>query len=46
MFNKNSGLVQIWIRLLSNNSNNYTTQDIPNISNLKKIILEELSKKE
>lgn len=44
MFDKNSGLVKIWIRLLSDKNNNYTIQDIPNISNLKEIILEELSK--
>ena len=46
MFDKNSGLVQIWIRLLSDKNSNYTIQDIPNILNLKEIILEELSKNE
>ena len=39
MFNKDSGLVKIWVRLLTSENNLYTIDDIPNISNLKEIIL-------
>lgn len=38
MFNKDSGLVQVWVNLIKNNA--YTTNDIPNISNLREIVLE------
>ena len=37
MFNKNSGLVQVWLRLIKNN--NYTIDQVPNISNLKEIVI-------
>ena len=37
MFNKNSGLVKIWVRLLTSENSLYTIDDIPNISNLKEV---------
>lgn len=37
MFNENSGLVQIWLRLIKNNG--YQVSQVPNISNLKEIVL-------
>ena len=42
MFDKDSGLVKIWIRLLTHD-NKYSKEDIPNISNLREIVLETLS---
>ena len=44
MFNESSGLVKIWIRLLNDKNSQYTTENIPNISNLRKVILKELEK--
>lgn len=38
MFNENSGLVKIWLRLLTQD-NNYTIEDVPDIDNLKEIII-------
>lgn len=37
MFNKNSGLVKIWVRLI--NQGNYTINDIPTINNLKEVVI-------
>lgn len=39
MFNENSGLVKIWVRLLSSKDSPYTIDSIPNISNLKEVVL-------
>ena len=39
MFNKDSGLVKIWVRLLTSENNPYTIYDIPDIGNLKNIVL-------
>ena len=39
MFNKDSGLVKIWVRLLSSKDSLYTIDNIPNISNLKEVVL-------
>ena len=39
MVNKNSGLVKIWVRLLTSENSLYTVDDIPNISNLKEVVL-------
>jgi len=36
MFNENSGLVQVWLRLIK--SGNYTFDDVPFISNLRAVI--------
>lgn len=44
MFNESSGLVKIWIRLLNDKNSQYTTENIPNISNLREVILKELEK--
>lgn len=38
MFDKDSGLVQVWINLIKTNA--YTINDIPDISNLREIVLE------
>ena len=43
MFNKDSGLVKIWVRLLTQKNSKYTTDDIPSISNLREIVLSEIS---
>ena len=42
MFNENSGLVQVWVRLVK--SGKYTVQQIPNISNLRVIVISILEK--
>ena len=39
MFNENSGLVRVWVRLLSQENSRYTIKDIPNISNLREVVL-------
>ena len=39
MFNKDSGLVKIWVRLLSSKDSLYTIDNVPNISNLKDVVL-------
>ena len=36
MFNENSGLVQVWLRLIKNY--NYTINQVPYISNLRAVI--------
>lgn len=36
MFNENSGLAKIWIRLIQ--SGTYTLENIPNLSNLRDIV--------
>ena len=46
MFDENSGLVIIWIRLLTQENSSYTIEDVPNLSNLKIIVQEILDKKE
>ncbi len=37
MFNKNSGLVKTWVSLIRKGI--YTTDDVPNIGNLKEVVL-------
>lgn len=44
MFNEHSALVQIWIRLIKNKT--YTLNDVPNLSNLRDIVIEVLNKEE
>lgn len=39
MFNKDSGLVKIWVRLLNSKDSLYTIDNVPNISNLKEVVL-------
>lgn len=41
MFNRNSGLVQVWVRLIKNGT--YEISNIPNLSNLKQIVIEVLN---
>ena len=36
MFNENSGLVKIWVRLIQNGER--TFEEVPNISNLREIV--------
>lgn len=43
MFDKNSGLVQVWVNLIKTNA--YTTNDIPNISNLREIVLKVINER-
>ena len=43
MLNKDSGLVKIWVRLLTQKNSKYTIDDIPSISNLREIVLSEIS---
>lgn len=38
MFNKNSGLVAIWVSLILNST--YTLEHVPKISNLKDVVTE------
>lgn len=38
MFNKNSGLVQVWVRLIKQGT--YTISNVPNLSNLKEVVVE------
>ena len=38
MFNENSGLVTIWVRLIQQNESGYTIDDVPAISNLKEVV--------
>lgn len=39
MFNKDSGLVKVWVRLLNSKDSMYTIDNVPNIGNLKEIVL-------
>lgn len=41
MFNENSGLVQVWVRLIKQGL--YTINNVPNLSNLREIIIEILN---
>ena len=38
MFNKDSGLVQVWVRLLKEENSGYTINDVPEISNLREVV--------
>lgn len=44
MFNENSGLVKIWVRLLTEKNNKYSISDVPNIDNLFEIVYKVLEK--
>ena len=44
MFNENSALVEVWIRLIKQGV--YTFNEIPNLSNLQDVIAEVLLEKE
>ena len=41
MFNKNSGLVKVWVSLIM--SGTYTREQVPELSNLKECIVEVLN---
>lgn len=43
MFTKNSGLVKTWVGLIEKNQ--YTFNDVPNLSNLREIVAEVLEEK-
>ena len=43
IFNKDSGLVKLWVRLLTKENSKYIIYDIPSISNLRDIVLLEIS---
>lgn len=36
MFNENSGLVQVWVRLIKQGL--YTINNVPNLSNLREVV--------
>ena len=38
MFNENSGLVKVWVRLLTQKNSKYTIEDIPEIDNLRLVV--------
>lgn len=42
MFNENSGLVLVWVRLIENGT--YTIEQVPNLSNLKEMVQYVLNK--
>ena len=42
MFDENSGLVKTWVNLIK--ANRYSIDDVPNLSNLKEIVMFVLSK--
>ena len=42
MFNENSGLVLVWVRLI--NLGTYTIEQVPNLSNLKEMVQTVLNK--
>ena len=44
MFNENSGLVQIWVRLIQSGTQNL--DNVPNLSNLQDIVFSIVSKQE
>lgn len=42
MFDKDSGLVKVWLDLILDTESDYTINDVPSISNLLEVILTEL----
>lgn len=42
MFNKNSGLVKIWFGAVLNEESPYKFADVPNLSNLRPVVKEQL----
>lgn len=44
MFNEKSGLVEIWVGLLSDKDSDYGIDDIPDISNLRSVVLSLIQK--
>lgn len=38
MFDKDSGLVQIWVKLIQNGT--YTIDDVPDLFNLREVVIE------
>ena len=46
MFSKNSPLVQAWVRLITGPNAIYTIDDVPELSNLKDVVEEIVSKNE
>lgn len=41
MFNENSGLVQVWVRLIKQGL--YTINNVPNLSNLREVVFSVLN---
>lgn len=41
MFNKNSGLVKVWVNLIK--SKIYTLDDVPHLSNLRDVVASEIN---
>lgn len=44
MFNEKSGLVQVWVKLISDENGRYSKDDIPNLSNLREVVIMILDK--
>lgn len=40
MFDKDSALVKVWVRLIQKENSKYTLESVPDISNLKIIVAE------
>ena len=43
MFDENSGLVKVWVRLVKKKNSKYTIDDVPEIDNLKEAVTRVLS---
>lgn len=41
-FNKDSGIVKLWVRLLTQESTTYMFADVPDIFNLRQVVLENI----
>ena len=39
MFNENSGLVKVWVRLIQQEDSSYTIDNVPEISNLRETVM-------
>lgn len=43
MFNRESGMVKTWVRLIKDENSEYTVDNVPNISNLRAVVAEVLA---
>lgn len=43
MFNKNSGLVKVWVELIEGGQ--YTVDNVPNLANLREVVASVISEK-
>lgn len=42
MFNKDSAIVQVWVNLINGKDGKYTREQIPNLSNLREVVIARL----